>query len=85
MAKGGDPEELRMRDRIEASIRIKTVAGERPGETQKDRITRACKRLNWNYGRCQEIWRMRARRIEAWELDTLRGFIHRDDDWEFSQ
>ena len=85
MANGGDPEEFRKRDRVEAAVHMRTIAGNRPGDTIKDRITRACERLNWGYARCEEIWRQRARRIEAWELDALRSFVHRDDDWENSQ
>ena len=38
-------------------------------------IRRAAARANFDLNRAEDIWRKDARRIDAWEMDTLRAAV----------
>jgi hypothetical protein len=66
-------DDLRAAARNEAAALVRLVAEpSRPRDTVRLRIARAALRLNWSYGRTEDIWRGEAHRIEAFEIDQLR-------------
>lgn len=59
--------------REEAARLVKAVAEPAiMGDTVKVCIARAAQRMRWTYNRTEDIWRMEARRIDAYEMDQLR-------------
>lgn len=48
-------------------------------ETIKSCIARAAKRLGWPISRTQDIWRLEAARIDAFEMDQLRRLVMSQD------
>jgi nitric oxide synthase oxygenase domain/subunit len=59
--------------RQEAARLIRLAAEPRAsGEQIKVSIMRAATRLGWPLRRVAAIWRMEVRRIDSWEMDTLR-------------
>jgi hypothetical protein len=57
----------------EAAMLVRRAGGGlRPGETIKVRINRAATRLGWSISRTEDIWRLEAKRIDAFEMDQLR-------------
>lgn len=60
--------------RAEAAMLVRKVAGYSHRESVKTRIARAAERLGWSYRRTEDIWRREAARIEAHEMDALRGW-----------
>jgi len=60
--------------RLEAATLVKLVAGRRVGESVKVSIARAAVALGWSNSRTEDIYRMEARTIHAWELDMLRSY-----------
>lgn len=58
----------------EASILLKQVAGRRAAsDSVKALIHRAARRLHWKQSRTKDIWYEDARRIDSFEMDTLRA------------
>jgi hypothetical protein len=59
----------------EAAALLRRVAGQRGyDDTIQACIVRAAQRLGWTFTRTNDVWRRRARRIESFEMDQLRGF-----------
>lgn len=58
--------------RREASELVKIISDRQVGETVKVAIAKAASRLGLSYSRTEDIWRLEARRIDAWEIDLLR-------------
>jgi hypothetical protein len=57
----------------EASVLVRRVAEPRTvGDSVKSAISRAARRLGWQFSRTKDIWYANARRIDAAELDALR-------------
>lgn len=62
----------------EASLLIRRVAEPRPiGDSVKAAIRRAAQRLGFSFSRTKDIWYQDARRIDAHEMDALRGLAER--------
>lgn len=62
----------------EASLLVRKVAEPRPvGDKVKSAIRRAAQRLGWPFSRTKDIWYEDARRIDAHEMDALRGLAER--------
>jgi hypothetical protein len=62
----------------EASDLIRKAAEPRPvGDSVKSAIRRAARRLNLTFTRAKTIWYGEARRIDAHEMDALRGLAER--------
>jgi hypothetical protein len=59
---------------ISEAMRLVRIAAEpRPaGDSIKDAINRAAKKLGWSCSRTEDVWRGEARRIEVPEMDALR-------------
>lgn len=65
---------LREAARNEAAALVRLAAGPRGyDDTIRHCITRAAARLGWSYRRTEDIWRREARRIESFEMDSLRA------------
>jgi hypothetical protein len=58
----------------EARVLIRAVAwpGMEPGESRKQAIGRAARRLGLRFSRARAVWYGLCRRIDAWEIDALR-------------
>ena len=71
-------EKSEMSSVAEASVLIRKVAEPRPiGDSVKAAIRRAAKALGFNFSRAKDIWYEDARRIDAHEMDALRGLAER--------
>ena len=58
---------------VEASVLIQSIAGPVPAGTKvKTLIHRAARLLGWSDSRAFDVWYMKARRIDAEEMDALR-------------
>lgn len=67
-------EQSEMSSVSEASSLLRRVAGPRDVEDSvKALIRRAARRLQWGFSRTKDIWYGNARRIDAAEMDRLRG------------
>lgn len=71
-------ERLEMSSVAEASTLIRKAAEPRPvGDSVKSAIRRAAHRLGLTFTRAKNIWYGEARRIDAHEMDALRGLAER--------
>lgn len=71
-------ERLEMSSVAEASVLIRKAAEPRPiGDSVKSAIRRAAHRLGLSFTRAKTIWYGEARRIDAHEMDALRGLAER--------
>lgn len=77
-------EARRMTTVQQASLLLQQIAEPRPvGDTVKAAITRAARAVSavmkepMRYGRCEDIWRGEARRIDAAEMDAIREAYER--------
>jgi hypothetical protein len=62
----------------EAAELVRMAAEPRPvGDSVKAAIRRASNRLGWSHARVKNIWYREARRIDAHEMDALRGLAQR--------
>lgn len=67
--------ELARGSREEAGRLVKMVVQRGCHETIKSCIARAATKLGWTFSRTQDVWRMEARRIDAFEMDQLRKIV----------
>lgn len=72
-------EGCRMTTVQQASLLLQQIAEPRPvGDTVKAAITRAARAVSavmkepMQYGRCEDLWRCEARRVDAAEMDAIR-------------
>lgn len=74
----------RMTPVAQASRLLQEIAEPRPvGDTVKAAITRAARAVSavrkepFSYGRCEDLWRCEARRVDASEMDAIREAYER--------
>jgi hypothetical protein len=62
----------------EAAELVRQAAEPRPvGDSVKAAIRRAANKLGWPHSRVKNVWYREARRIDAHEMDALRGLAQR--------
>lgn len=73
---GGRVRDLIEADRQRAQVLIRFAAGPPiEGESVKARMRRTAEILGWSYTRVDDIWKGKARRVDAHEMDTLRTIV----------